>query len=494
MKKNILIYLSFLLLLLFLNTKIIAQQKTIDSLITSLKSDKADSNKLKKLVKIGGNLVYSDPVTAENYLKQALKLSENVYNNYWKAWTLFSLGTIEERKGNFPLALGYTHKADSIFELIHQKLLSARCEYALGTDNLYIGNYNEGLKYLQKSEKKLLELNNILEASNAMVPKASIYAALGQFDTQINELEKCEKIKKEIADSSGLSAVYIELSIPLMHQNKIDKAEEAIFKGLAILKIMPNPFYLKSAYGNLGYIEKCRKHYDKSLEFYTECLNLSLQFEDKKAISTTYNKMAEIAYIQGNKETVIQLADKALILAKENGDLLEQKNSYQNLSNGYELSKNTEKALYYFKQFKTLEDSVLNENNNRILKEMQTKYYTEQKDKENQLLQAKNEVSTQTIQQQKIVTYFIIGGLLIVSGLAFFIFKGLKKQRTANKIISLQKQEVERQKTAVEEQKQRVEEHQKEILDSIHYAKRIQTALLPNEKYIKRKINELNKK
>ena len=37
-----------------------------------------------------------------------------------------------------------------------------------------------------------------------------------------------------------------------------------------------------------------------------------------------------------------------------------------------------------------------------------------------------------------------------------------------------------------------LEEKNKEVLDSIRYAKRIQTALLTSEKYIERKLNELN--
>ena len=37
------------------------------------------------------------------------------------------------------------------------------------------------------------------------------------------------------------------------------------------------------------------------------------------------------------------------------------------------------------------------------------------------------------------------------------------------------------------------EETQKEILDSIYYARRIQRALLTSEKYIRRKIQELKK-
>jgi hypothetical protein len=40
-------------------------------------------------------------------------------------------------------------------------------------------------------------------------------------------------------------------------------------------------------------------------------------------------------------------------------------------------------------------------------------------------------------------------------------------------------------------QKRMIEEKQKEILDSIHYAKRIQKCLMPNEKYIERRLREM---
>ena len=41
----------------------------------------------------------------------------------------------------------------------------------------------------------------------------------------------------------------------------------------------------------------------------------------------------------------------------------------------------------------------------------------------------------------------------------------------------------------IEEQKLLVDEKNKDILDSIHYAQRIQNSLLPTEKYIKRHLN-----
>ncbi len=68
--------------------------------------------------------------------------------------------------------------------------------------------------------------------------------------------------------------------------------------------------------------------------------------------------------------------------------------------------------------------------------------------------------------------------------LAAFIFRSYRLKHKSNEIITEKKKEVEIQKKLIEEK-------QKEILDSIHYAKRIQTALLTSEKYIERNLNKL---
>ena len=78
-------------------------------------------------------------------------------------------------------------------------------------------------------------------------------------------------------------------------------------------------------------------------------------------------------------------------------------------------------------------------------------------------------------QKEKERNYFIAGFALVLL-LAGFIFRGYRQKQKANEIIS-------RQKLVVEEK-------QKEILDSIHYAKRIQQSLLPSEKYIERQLKQ----
>ncbi|HYG53234.1 MAG TPA: hypothetical protein VD905_20180, partial [Flavobacteriales bacterium] len=82
----------------------------------------------------------------------------------------------------------------------------------------------------------------------------------------------------------------------------------------------------------------------------------------------------------------------------------------------------------------------------------------------------------QEIVQQKMYTFGgIIGfGLMVV--VAIISLRASRQKKKDNLLIA--------------EQKTLVEEKQREILDSIHYAKRIQRALLPSEKYISRNLKK----
>ena len=69
-----------------------------------------------------------------------------------------------------------------------------------------------------------------------------------------------------------------------------------------------------------------------------------------------------------------------------------------------------------------------------------------------------------------------------------------KRKEELEETVKVRTAEVVAQKEEIQEQKNLVEEKQKEILDSIHYAKRIQSALLPREKFIEKTLDDLKKK
>ena len=100
---------------------------------------------------------------------------------------------------------------------------------------------------------------------------------------------------------------------------------------------------------------------------------------------------------------------------------------------------------------------------------------------------SKIKVQLEAIEKQKLVLYFVIFALLLVSFLGYYIYRGYKIKKEANikleeknRTISLQKDEIEKQRDLAAAQRDQIGYQKRHIEDSIMYAKRIQTALIPS--------------
>ncbi|OFY90412.1 MAG: hypothetical protein A3K10_09755 [Bacteroidetes bacterium RIFCSPLOWO2_12_FULL_31_6] len=91
-----------------------------------------------------------------------------------------------------------------------------------------------------------------------------------------------------------------------------------------------------------------------------------------------------------------------------------------------------------------------------------------------------NEIVTKagTIESQKSVIWLSLVFLIIVSALGILAYRSYRLKNKANIVISSQKEEIEKQHHILEEKN-------KEITDSINYAKRIQDAILPPLKLVR---------
>jgi len=101
--------------------------------------------------------------------------------------------------------------------------------------------------------------------------------------------------------------------------------------------------------------------------------------------------------------------------------------------------------------------------------------------------ESKIKVQLEAIEKQKLVLYFVLLALLLVSFLGYYIYRSYKIKKEANikleeknRTISLQKDEIEKQRDLAAAQRDQIGYQKRHIEDSILYAKRIQTALIPS--------------
>ncbi|MFO7574849.1 MAG: YfiR/HmsC family protein [Bacteroidales bacterium] len=103
--------------------------------------------------------------------------------------------------------------------------------------------------------------------------------------------------------------------------------------------------------------------------------------------------------------------------------------------------------------------------------------------------QQEDRIKTQlaTLEKQKLILWFVSFMLLLFIFLAYIIYRNYRIKKEANvkleeknRTITAQKDEIEKQRDIAAMQRDQIAYQKKHITDSIEYAKRIQTALLPS--------------
>jgi tetratricopeptide (TPR) repeat protein len=220
----------------------------------------------------------------------------------------------------------------------------------------------------------------------------------------------------------------------------------------------------------------------EALEYYNKALAYDVALKNDYMISVIYSNMGQ-AYLDlkdyKNAERATQEGIKHATIVDSKNDIMVNTSI---LALAYEGLGEKGKALSAYKLYMNLKDSLFNEEkvSEAAEKEMTFEFTKERlRDSiknldEQNLIKEKVKVKEAEIKQGKTIRFTLIGGLIMVVVFAFFFYNRFRVTQKQKKIIEKQKEEVHRQKEIIEE-------HQKETIDSINYAKRIQYALLAQD-------------
>ena len=125
------------------------------------------------------------------------------------------------------------------------------------------------------------------------------------------------------------------------------------------------------------------------------------------------------------------------------------------------------------------------------ISDLNSKYDAVKKQEEISKLQSENTKGMELLNakdselndSKQTIVYFVLV-IMVFLILVFFVLRSNYLRKQTNKTLQQQKEIIESQKSEVEAQKYLVEEKQKEIIDSISYAKRLQEAILPPQEFI----------
>jgi len=424
---------SLLLLLNLLQPFSYAQNAKTDSLLNVLKTIKADTARVNLLNDIGWELISTgDYEPAMNYINDAKTLAGKIKFKKGIANSFNNIGVIYYRQGNYSKALKNYFASLKIREEIGDKKGIAKSYNNIGIIYFNQGNYPEARK--------------------------NHFASL--------------KIKEEIGDRKGIAFSYNNIGNIYYYEGNYPEALKSYFASLKIREEIGGKNEIADSYNNIANIYDNQANYPEALKNYFASLKIFEEIGDKNGIATSYTNIGQL-YIHMNKAAEGKLwLQKGLRLSSEIGSLGDIKHSYSGLAKADSALGNFKAAFEQYKMYIIYRDSIINEESTKKTLQEQLQYEYEKKEAVAAAAAEKQaEVAAAENRRQKAISWSATGGAALMLILAGISYRNYRNKRKANEVIT--------------HQKQLVEEKNREITDSIQYALRIQTAILPPQKIIR---------
>ncbi len=331
-------------------------------------------------------------------------------------------------------ALDFALKAREVSANIDYKsgvAYSFRCS---GAAYSLVSQFQIGLADLQKAFVLFFELGNKQAIATTLRNIGNIYKALNQIEKSLEHYYNALRFAKEVDDQQGVAYIYGHIGDAKFMLQNYDMALDFMYRAIEIHSERGDDFGLANSYIILGNIYLATDQHQKAFGYILQAINKSNKINHLRGIADANSSLGNFYRDQKNYAKALYQHQIAMSAATEMGEKLLISRIYKNISETYKASGNFEKALETYTRYDEVKSFVQNANNEITVRTLQAQFELEQSEKEKEIYKFKN-----------------------------------IELANANKLI---------------------ESKNKDITDSIKYAKHIQEAILPERNYMKQYLQD----
>ncbi|MBP7807713.1 MAG: tetratricopeptide repeat protein [Bacteroidia bacterium] len=424
-------------------------------------------------------LRHDDFVASKLYADSALNLALQLNDNTLTARAYNEFCNVYSANAKYKECMEFLDKAEQYIKKSGDKFVLAAIYNNRGICYERTGKYSKSIEMHLKALTIRQELKSNKHIAASYQNIGAVYFYMGKYDQCEINTKKSLDLVEGGDDKKLIGELYDNLGACYFAMYKDTIAEEYMLKSLALANETNNKVGVENAYNNLAsfYVETGKPYLAKSYLF-KAMQNL---VNSPERVTSIMQTMARVYEKTNKKDSALYFYNEGLKMAKETGNSYREKNIYKDLSTFY-FSQNDFKNAYLAQQeYHRLVDSLTNESNIKNIAELEAIYKTEKQGKEIELLNAENKLQKENSENRKKLLWVSLGGLVLAIFAAIAFYLNFRNKKRDN--IILQSKNVEIQK-----QKDLVAEKNKEIVDSITYAKRLQEAILPSVDLIQKQL------
>lgn len=408
-----------------------------DSLLSQLENTKEDTNKVIILNKLAYEIYGDDLQKALFYANKAFPLAEKLHFKKGMSAAYSIIGIIYQHQRNYKKALKFYALSINVLEELKNKKGVANAYNNIGITHFIHGNYSKALKSFFKALKIQEDIDDKAGMAKTYNSIGIIHSNQGNDSKTLEYYLKSLKILEELEDKQRMATLYNNIGIIHANQENDSLAMGFYFKAVQINQEFENKRGLAMNYNNIGDLYTQQENYSQALNYQEMALEIQELLTAKSEMLYSLAGIGEIYTKQHKSKKAIDYFNKCVTISLEVGNPKQLMDAYKGLSEAYSALNDYKNAYKYHLLFSGIKDSLFTEESHKQIAEMETKYQTEKKEQEIQVLAKENEIKKLQIAKEENLRYILIVGFSLILLISFLLYNRYrlkqKKERLEEK-------------------------------------------------------------
>jgi len=382
---------------------------------------------------------YIDPDSSIIFANRALELAQTSKDQMQEAEAYHKLGGAYYFLSDYSKALENYKKSLLIREELSDNKGVANISnnigmifQELGIYDKALDNYMLALQFYETSrdERRIaVVLNNI----------GAVYGDLKNYDKALLSYMHSLEIKQKLDDKSGIASTLHNIGRAYHNLFEYDKALEYYERSVILKKELKKQYSLAMTLNNIGKVYSDLNLYEKALTYFDEALQIEKALGDKFGEANTLNNIGE-AYLALNELNKAEgFIQQALTIALEIDAKYIIEAGYLYMSVLNDKRGRFDKALDYHQKMFDVNQKIFNEQVLDRIAKLQTRYETEKKDQEIELLIKERDINELIIEKQRNLRNYLIVLIFLVIVISIITYINYRQKRKDNQIIAEEK-------------------------------------------------------
>ena len=402
--------------------------------------------------------LHDDNIKAIGEFNQALQIASNLDDPRMLGWILYWLGFTQMKLGEFGAAEQNLRASIAYYDTVKLFAGVIGSQQALGELYLktrdFAGAYDCFFKAWEKHEYVKGDLGALNYVVQYYVNMGEIYFNVSEYDDAIQFYDSACNLAKTLGLAKKIALVNMKTGRLYFRQGDLEQALDYYSNSLEYFSSRNNRYPLADLLNKIGGVYEARGEIEQAVNFYHEAIDINKEIGNNFGLAQNHINLASSFKSVGSLPAMKQELDEGLKYARltEVDQLLLRYYNYY--ITYYEQTGQHQKAHGYFETYIPLSRQI-NQNNRQNISKMLVELYTNELDRERQLLNQQLELtrleakSNQMNNRQLILFASLIFVILLLIG--YFLVNRIRMTR------KLERQVEERTHALVENEKKLIE-------------------------------------